>query len=428
MIVLYDFLFGEKERIKKSCYAAYFLVALLYLVGRAFIYARVYTDFTNYAGETLPVRLLTMTRGLLFYMKTLLAPFSLSLDRMFPVSKSVFEPEVLLSMVIIAAVAALTVRAYKKSRGVFFSLAFFLITLLPVSNIIPIPYSVVAERYMYIPSIGFCILLGLGIEKLYSLYGKRASLVCLVAILALYSVLAIRRNADWRDGVTLWTRTLEQDPANYRAHYNLGVAYTELGKWKEGLRFLEQAVRLKPDFAGAHNNLGAAYDALGRYGDEIKAYKEAINLNPNFAEPYYNLGAVYFRSGLYDEAMRFYKNALNVKPDYAEVHYGLGMIYARLGRYEEEVESYKQAVRVKPSYADAYYNLGVACGELARYEEAAEEFRATIKLKPAYAEAHYNLGMASLMLGDRDCALKEYEILKRLDTTLAERLSGIGER
>lgn len=95
-----------------------------------------------------------------------------------------------------------------------------------------------------------------------------------------------------------------------------------------------------------------------------------------------------------------------------------------IGPLVEKVKQYEKEVRLKPDDAEAHNRLGAACSILGRWEEALREFKEAVRLKPKDARAHYGLGVAYLALGDHGGASDQYDILKDLQSTLAEYLLG----
>ena len=92
----------------------------------------------------------------------------------------------------------------------------------------------------------------------------------------------------------------------------------------ETIEALKQAVKINPDYAKAHYNLGLAYGNLGMHKEEIEAYKQAIRIDPDYAKAHNNLGLAYGKSGKYKEAIEAFKQAIRINPDNTEAHYYLG--------------------------------------------------------------------------------------------------------
>ena len=109
-------------------------------------------------------------------------------------------------------------------------------------------------------------------------------------------------------------------------------------------------------------------------------------------------------------------------PDDALAHFNLGVAYENLGMYKEAIEPYKQAIKNNPDYEDAAYRLGFIYGKLRMWKEVIEFLKQEIRRNPDDAEAYFALGVVYVAIKDRDSALEQYEILKKLDSELANKL------
>jgi tetratricopeptide (TPR) repeat protein len=103
-------------------------------------------------------------------------------------------------------------------------------------------------------------------------------------------------------------------------------------------------------------------------------------------------------------------------------HYNLGIDYGNLDRHQDAAAAYEDAIRLNPNHAEAHYNLGITYSKLGQYPQAVQAFNQAVILKPDFAQAHFNLGIGYLAQGDTTNAHKEHEILKTLDTALADKL------
>ena len=145
----------------------------------------------------------------------------------------------------------------KKNRLVFFCLLTIVVPLLPCLYIPAITGpSILAERYLYLPSVGFVMLVSLMIARLAGSKGRVAAASVFLTLVALYSTGTVLRNADWKDDYSLWTAELKNSPGSDVAHTNLCLA------------------------AGAHINLGSMYEKRGRDDLAIGEYIMATNCNP----------------------------------------------------------------------------------------------------------------------------------------------------
>jgi protein O-mannosyl-transferase len=364
------------------------------------------------------------------------------MDKMFwPQDLAVFYPfdartiqswQVVLCALLMIVVSVLAIRFGQKQKYLFVGWLWFVGTLIPVIGLVRFTGSSYADRFTYIPYVGLFIMIAWGMPELLSKWISASSVespyqkivlgVLMVLVLTTLGICAHRQTSYWKNDFTLFSHANEVTQNNYLAYYNLGVTYNGIGRYQEAIEEFRQAIKIRPRYADAHCNLGFAYGKLDRYQEEIDAYKQVIRIKPNYADAHCNLGVAYGNLGRWQDEVEACKKAIKIKPDFAEAHCNLGFAYGNLGRYQEAIESYKQVIRIKPDFAEVYNNIGFAYGKLDRYQEAIEACKKAIKIKPDYADAHYNLGVAYLEMGDKNSALAEFNILKSLNSELANNL------
>ena len=138
-------------------------------------------------------------------------------------------------------------------------------------------------------------------------------------------------------------KSLQLDPQDAEAHYNLGVLLQKLSRLEEAETNYTQAIVLKPDFTEAHNNLGNILKELGRLEEAEVSYRQAIELKPDYAEAYNNLGNTLKELGRLEEAEASYKRATKLKPKYREAQYNLIQL---LNVYSSQKESSHSIIKV----------------------------------------------------------------------------------
>lgn len=134
----------------------------------------------------------------------------------------------------------------------------------------------------------------------------------------------------------------------------------------------------------------------------------------------HNKGTASMLSKKYDEAIFYFKKAIDLNSEFAEAYYNLGITYEELGKHKDSIEALKRAIQLVPNYANAYYALGYAYYQLKKYDDSAAAFKQSIKIKPDSAFAHSKLGQVYIVMGNEAEARKHYEILKTLDSSLAD--------
>lgn len=281
------------------------------------------------------------------YVLKLILPLNLRVFYTFHPALSLLKAPALSALTFVMVLVVLLFMVHRASKRAFFFFMMMLIPLLPVLYIPALGENPFSERYLYLPSVGFILLLSLAVQ-----YGKKAwpksSLFLAISVfllIAVYSSGVVTRNPVWRNDRTLWEDAVIKSPDAAIAHYNFGlllhregeldraiqqyqaalqlqpspkvyndlaVAYNDIGLPDRAIELLQIAIRMSPDFADAHNNLGVAYISKGLYGKAIEHLNIAARLDPSFSGTYSNLGLSYEGLGMRDDALRNYRKALQL--------------------------------------------------------------------------------------------------------------------
>ncbi|HIE04868.1 MAG TPA: tetratricopeptide repeat protein [Candidatus Latescibacteria bacterium] len=207
------------------------------------------------------------------YIYKLIWPFRLSAEWDIPLPSSI-GPHHILGWLMSGALGYLLLKRWRDDPSTTLGFGLLLLGLLPVSGVIPL-YDRVAERFLYLPSVGFVILLARATSGL-----RRVSIawaaICLV--LLPYSWTTLRRNQIWRDQETLFRSTVRDAPNSARAHYNLGTYLLGRGNYDEAIKFLRKALALRPGFKEAQYNIACAYALKGDREKAISALARAVRM------------------------------------------------------------------------------------------------------------------------------------------------------
>jgi hypothetical protein len=297
--------------------------------------------------------------ALVQYIRILVFPFHLHMEYGYPLF-SIRDPKVITGILIVVSLLFLGVRAMRRRSGsiVAFSVLWFFVTLLPASQIYPIPMAYMAEHWLYIPSLGFFLLLA---KVLVNMYRKRTlrgvAMVWAPSILLFYAFMTIGYTTYWQAPLALYARTLRFSPGSVRAMGSLANEYFDTGQTEKALPFYEKVIEAKPSSPVVYNNMGLAYISLGRLEEARLLYEEAIEMDPRFADFYNNLGIVYSKRGQHEKAVLFYEKARDLNPYSANAHNNLGKAYESLGRYREAVNAYRIALLHDPDNTVVRKNL-----------------------------------------------------------------------
>jgi tetratricopeptide (TPR) repeat protein len=332
-------------------------------------------------------------------------------------------------------VAALTAALWsirRWSRAPLAALLFFGGTLFPVLgffNLYTFRYSLVANHYQYLASLGVIVLASAGVARLLehrTLWRRPVECVVCLGLLASLGILTWRQSRMYTDITSLYQTTIDENPDCWMAHNNLGIQLAALGRVDDAIAHYQKALEIKPAYDSAHNNLGLALAGQGKIDEAITHYQQALQIKPAFAEAYNNLGLALARQGKIDEAITDYQQALQIKPAFAEVHYNLGLALARQGKIDDAITQYQQALQIKPAYAEACNNLGMAFARRGDVDEAITQYQRALAMKPDYAEAHNNLGAALQGRGRTAEAAAQFETALAIEPNYAEAHNNLG--
>lgn len=283
-----------------------------------------------------------------------------------------------------------------------FAAAWIALPLVPVLWISRVGDNVFTERYLYLPSVGFCWLVAAALSNTARL---RSRLV--IAVLIVYSAVTFARNREWRDDLTLYAQTLRVSPDAYIIRGNLAGAYLSGGMPEKALPLWQEVVRQRPEKAEARLSLGTTFAQLRRFPEARDQFLLAARLNPKWAAPLYNLGKVYEDLGDPGRAERAYRRSLTLG-DEPGARENLGVLLAEQGHLDEAEthlraanslvglgklsllrkdpataeRHFQQAVQADPNAAEAWYLLGRLQKDSGRTGEAEESFREMRRVLP----------------------------------------------
>jgi tetratricopeptide (TPR) repeat protein len=303
----------------------------------------------------------------------------------------------------------------RRTRAPLAALLFFGGTLFPTLgffNLYTFRYSLVANHYQYLASLGPITLTAAGAVLLFVCWRpwpRRGGYALCLVLMATLAGLTWRQSQMYGDTEALYGKTIAENPDCWLAHYNLGVALARRGQVDAAIAHYQQALKSKPDFAEAHYNFGVALARRGRVDAAVAHFQQAVTIKPDFAEAHDHLGVALIRRGQVDAAVAHYEKALEIKPDYALAHDNLGVALARRGQVDAAIAHYQQALEIKPDYALAHNNLGVAFVRRGQVDAAIAHYEQALKFKPDLTDARYNLGVALAHRGQVDAAIGHFQ-------------------
>jgi tetratricopeptide (TPR) repeat protein len=344
-----------------------------------------------YRGGTLFNNLLISFYAFLYNIKLLILTVNYSAAYTIPVSNPMTSLKTLTFVGTTFLLTGLSIWSLKKTKVIFFSFFFFLISMLPFLNIIPIS-TLLADRYVFIASFSFAFMAGILFDRLYAYrqkhfsegFFKLLSVSLFLFLLLGYSFMTIRQNDIWQNSYTLWADAVEKHPDSNTANALMGVVYMELGMDEDAVKYLEQAIALLPYDYQSRNNLGIVYGRLGYYEKAINELLTAIRLQPDNESIMINLSVVYLREKKYDKAEEVLKYLINRNPNNAAIlHFRLGMVYKEAGQYESAIAELNKSSELAPDIVNPYEEIGnIYSGRMNDREKAITYYSKGIEAAP----------------------------------------------
>lgn len=328
------------------------------------------------------------------YMWLLLVPYPLVSDYSFnqiPIEGwgSIW---VIISFVILMAMGVFSLWKFKTKNIISYSVLFFFITMSIYSNIVMMIGSSFGERFLFVPSIAFCLILAWGLIKVFksavenipvpklSLLFKsyRLPFMVLLPVFLIYSVVVFSRNREWESDLIRNTADVRKSPNSAHMRYYYGL------------------VLMKDK---AHNDKNEL--VYPEYLDSaIINFSIAAKIVPTFADAYDQIGLAYYRKQMNDSALKYYEKALKYNPTKSITYSNMGVIYFNNKQFDKAMEVYEKAVKYDPAFSDAWMNLGSTLGTLGKFNEAINAFKKCIEYNPQNAMVHYFIGITYKQIGD----------------------------
>lgn len=390
MLIAYDAHFNNAEPFRKrfySRYSSYIILTLLFVLVRSTVLQRI--SQCGWWGESPYHTFLTMVPVLVGYIRVMLAPIDLCAFYIPDIYTSIAHTKVLASLIILAGILIVMVLAYRRARGASFAMWWFFIALLPVMNIIPLR-ALMAERFLYLPSIGFCLLMAIVIERIGLIgfkskkrFARIVAVVLAAGLIISYSFRTILRNEDWKNSLTLSMSILKITPLNPWAFAALGEAYTSLRRNEEAVKPLLKSIALSGSYFLPRNILGFAYVEMGKNGDAVKVLTDALRINPDNLEALNSLGVAYASLKRYDDARKQFERSARIDPTFVNAYMNIGTTYDQMGLYDKALEAYGKVglhTRSKMDTAVACVRMGDVYIKMNLSDKAKECYRKAIAL------------------------------------------------
>uniref|UniRef100_A0A2K6GAV2 dolichyl-phosphate-mannose--protein mannosyltransferase n=1 Tax=Propithecus coquereli TaxID=379532 RepID=A0A2K6GAV2_PROCO len=381
-------------------------------------------------------RFLTYSYLLAFNVWLLLAPVTLCYDWQvgsIPLVETIWDVRNVATILLAVVMALLSLHclaAFKRleHKEVLVGLLFLVFPFIPASNLFFRVGFVVAERVLYMPSMGYCILFVHGLSKLCTWLnrcGATTLIVSTVLLLLLFSWKTVKQNEIWLSRESLfrlyprhasalnnlgtltrdtaeakmyYQRALQLHPQHNRALFNLGNLLKSQEKKEEAITLLKDSIKYGPEFADAYSSLASLLAEQERFKEAEEIYQAGIKNCPDSSDLHNNYGVFLVDSGFPEKAVAHYQQAIKLSPSHHVAMVNLGRLYRSLGENSMAEEWYKRALQVAHK-AEILSPLGALYYNTGRYEEALQIYREAAALEPSQRELRLALAQVLAVMG-----------------------------
>lgn len=338
------------------------------------------------------------------------------------------DPRFCAGMVVLLAVPAVAWRSRRSAPMLTLGLGLMAIAFALISNLPFLIATIMAERWLYLPSIGFCLACGAWLGRFATTGGRwpMPLTVALGVLLMLATARTYTRNAVWHDPARFFTAMVEDSPGSSRAHASFADVLADDGRLDDAVRSYQRALTIEPKNWLAHYNLGNTQLKRGDVGATVAAYEATLALEPTYAKAMINLGAAETRRGNATAAIDWLRRAIVAEPDATSAHTSLANVLAATGDRAGARTEYEAARAIDPRSADVLADYGSFLAQGGEHAAAIALLRQSIALRPGVPERHYNLANELIATNDLAGAASEYQRAIALQPTFAPALENLG--
>ena len=269
----------------------------------------------------------------------------------------------------------------------------FLGTLVPAIGLIQVGQQALADRYTYIPSIGFWLAVVWGANKLTERWRNRETLARAVGatVMVVCIVLTVRQIGYWKDTKSLYARARDVTQNNWIASACLANELQRGGELDAAAAMYQESLQINPHRTEVRCKLADLLAERKRLDEALAQFQMAVTLDPGDIYANERVAGVLQDMGRFDEAIDQWNKVIQLKADYADAYSNLGNCYGLKGRTDEAIRCFEQAVKWKPLSAQNHRELGVGLANKGRWDEAIAQFQKTLQLDPSDVQARGNL-------------------------------------
>ena len=382
------------------------LLLAVFLVVRVLVLSDVLLVRAGPGWDNAGPRILTTVKVLSWYAWVTIIPYPVSPSQATTIVRSALDPRFLLAVAGLVPLAAGMIVAARRWRVAFFFAAWFWLTLAPSAaiNLLPGSEPIVADRFLYLPSVGFCVLLALGLRWLVGDVRdieteqlRRGPTVAFAGGLALFAILTIWRNEYWKDDLRLYYRMEDTDPRSLLAAVNLGLMHLTRLEAQEARVDFEKALAIAPNNARVLVGHGLLLAETGQPEEGLREALRGLGFEPREGSLHSLVGRVYIIKGDYDRASAHYREAARLQPHVPANYFLLAYTLLHAHHVPQAARAFEQGLDAARSMQWQHAVIDRVGGEVyaeldpSRAIEYWERYAATLRRGPESAASKAEL-------------------------------------
>jgi len=349
------------------------------------------------------------------YISKFLFPFNISPLYTLPKPVAISNPFYITALLLLASIFIFVVvfrniRLLKFAFLYYFFSIFFLLRFDDLKDI-----NIVADRFMYLPSLGFCLLIGFFIKEVSRQARAKGRLVLrslFYMLIIFYSLLLSKtflQNYVWEDSFSLWSNIIRHNPQTAFAYYNKAKVYEFIRDFDSALEDYNKSIEINPGFVESYHDRGNIYQMKGQYDLALADFNKAVELNPCLSTTYTNRGNLYYAWEKEDLAIQDYTHALTLQPKDIFTLSNRGVVYQSQGEYDLALADFNRMLEMAPQSAAAYVNRGNLYSELEQNDSAIADYTRALELDSKMTAVYYNRATVYEAKGEYAKALEDVQ-------------------
>lgn len=352
----------------------FILVRSAILSGQAQNYQNSVLENVLYSASGFAEASATKMEILFHYLRLLFVPWQLSWDYSYNQVPLVnwSSATAWIGLLLYAGMLGFAIMNIKKKPAIAFGIFFYLIMLVPTSNLFLLVGATLAERFLFFPSIGFVIavvfclaqILKINVAVLSGIALNKFLLICgCVAIL--FMALTISRAGDWKSNVNVFESGVENAPKSSRTNAALGIKYLVLARaeanpqqktayFNDAIKFSKRSLDILPTNKDALYNIASCYQEMNNFPEAKKAYHHMLNYYPTYRSALNNLGTMFTQENKFDSAYVYLKRCYDADTGFAKSSQNLAIYYFQSGNFEQSIQFARNAIRLQSNMKISY--------------------------------------------------------------------------